>query len=226
MIGIDPSYGLYGNVVVVGNAEQGLRDVPDRLVERFGPTRDVSLGDRIRDVLRDRNEDGMIRFPWLKEPSISTPDVMSHHPKWVAENQGDRTVYYREGDWDGHAAVWRDHGRWSMNYAYDPEYPMQEADLGRVRSEKTALDRAELVLREHYRFVRQSYEDTKAVVNLAQEVEDRTPAEQLAIERLQTAIEENPPPRAPDPDDGWLKVFESEMSDRGQQRDQDQDRGV
>jgi hypothetical protein len=53
--------------VVVGNAEQGLRDVPDRLVERFGPACDVSLGDRIRDVLQDRNEDGMIRIPWRQD---------------------------------------------------------------------------------------------------------------------------------------------------------------
>jgi hypothetical protein len=53
--------------VVVGNAEQGLRDVPDRLVECFAPARDDSLGDRIRDVLQDRNEDGMIRIPWRQD---------------------------------------------------------------------------------------------------------------------------------------------------------------
>jgi Domain of unknown function (DUF3846) len=94
MIGIDPSYGLYGEVVVVGfDGHGGLQDVPDRLVERFGglqrkqETTTVRIEDlrqvinmandiedvspeersalnRIRNTVRDRNEDGMIRLPW------------------------------------------------------------------------------------------------------------------------------------------------------------------
>jgi hypothetical protein len=65
----DPTYGLYGNVVAVGANGDGLRDVPDRLIERFARSREVSRGDKIRDAFRDRNEDGMIRFPWLKDRS-------------------------------------------------------------------------------------------------------------------------------------------------------------
>jgi hypothetical protein len=63
------------------------------------------------------------------------------------------------------------------------------------------------------------------VVNLAKEVEDRTPQEQASLDRLQEAIDQGPPPGALDPADDWLATFEQETQEREQQRDQDQDRG-
>jgi hypothetical protein len=94
MIGIDPSYGLYGEVVVVGfDGHGGLQDVPNRFIDRYDvpqrakDTTTVSTEDlrqviniandiedvspekrsalnRIRNTVRDRNEDGMLRLPW------------------------------------------------------------------------------------------------------------------------------------------------------------------
>lgn len=114
MPGIDPSYGLYSPVVVVGDGANGLRDVPDRLVERFAPTRDVSLGDKIRDAIRDRNEDGMIRFPWLKDRSKSHESPSFN---WTTEKVDGRTVYYRT---QGEAVVGKDQGLWMIDFAPDP----------------------------------------------------------------------------------------------------------
>lgn len=54
MIGIDPSYGLYGTAVVVGADEQGLSDVPDRLIGRFvSPVREQETTTVRIDDLRD-----------------------------------------------------------------------------------------------------------------------------------------------------------------------------
>jgi hypothetical protein len=89
----DPTYGLYGPVVVVGDGGfAGLRDVPNRLVDRFLiPDREqANTADKIREAIRERNEDGMIRFPWLKDRS-QPPESPS--PNWTAEKVDGRTVY-------------------------------------------------------------------------------------------------------------------------------------
>jgi hypothetical protein len=221
MIGIDPSYGLYGTAVVVGADEHGLRDVSDRLVSRFmSPEREqTSTVDKIREAIRDRNEDGMIRIPWLKDRSKSQE---SPSPNWTTEKVDGRTVYYRT---QGEAVVWKEHGLWMMDYAVDPQSPTIHADLGRTRSTDLALHWADMTIMNARVEVHQSYEDVRNVVNLAKEVEDRTPQEQASLDRLQEAIDQGPPPGALDPADDWLATFEQETQEREQQRDQDQDLG-
>jgi hypothetical protein len=142
MIGIDPSYGLYGTAVVVGADEHGLRDVSDRLVSRFmSPEREqTSTVDKIREAIRDRNEDGMIRIPWLKDRSKSQE---SPSPNWTTEKVDGRTVYYRT---QGEAVVWKEHGLWMMDYAVDPQSPTIHADLGRTRSTDLALHWADMTI--------------------------------------------------------------------------------
>jgi hypothetical protein len=220
MIGIDPSYGLYGATVVVGADEHGMRDVPDRLITRFnGAERERSARSRISDTIRERNEDGMIRIPWFKARSETEK---SPSPNWTMENADGRTVYYRT---QGEAVVWKDHGLWMMDYAVDPQSPTIHADLGRTRSTEQALHWADMTIMSARVEVHQSYEDVRNVVNLAKEVEDRTPQEQASIDRLQEAIDQGPPPGALDPADDWLEVFEQETQEREQDRDQDHDRG-
>jgi hypothetical protein len=100
MIGIDPSYGLYGTAVVVGADEHGLRDVSDRLVSRFmSPEREqTSTVDKIREAIRDRNEDGMIRIPWRRDPDSG--GRMWHVPLGIntrlqiATMPGERPTFY------------------------------------------------------------------------------------------------------------------------------------
>jgi hypothetical protein len=321
----DPSYGLYGDVVAVGGSGDGLRDVPDRLIERFAEhqeERDVDLqrldritvpadqtdvgvslynvdvmtdedyremrddlwalprdidvamwrlpdgqeihlvessgtfyraetlrssdGDhhsarvdlkardwraafreaqdhvieRVRNTFRDRNEDGMVRIPWFKARSETEK---SPSPNWEMNKVEGRTVYYRT---QGEAVVWKDNGRWMMDYAVDPQSPTIHADLGRTRSVDKALNRADLTIMSAQVEVHQSYEDVRTVVNLAKEVEDRTPQEQASIDRLQEAIDQGPPPGALDPADDWLDTFNQETQEREQARDEDKDRGV
>jgi hypothetical protein len=223
MIGIDPSYGLYGTAVVVGADERGMRDVPDRLVTRFnGAEREqMSTVDKIREAIRDRNEDGMIRIPWLKDRSKNHE---SPSPNWTMGKVHGRTVYYRT---QGEAVVWKDRGRWAMDYAVSPQSPTIYVDLGRTRSADQALNRADLTIMSAAVDLHQSYEDVRNVVNLANEVEDRTPAEQASLDRLQESIDQGPPPGALDPADDWLAVFEQETQEREQDKGRDdQDRGV
>jgi hypothetical protein len=100
MIGIDPSYGLCGTAVVVGHDEHGLRDVPDRLVARFnGAEREqASTVDKIREAIKDRNEDGMIRIPWRRDPDSG--GRMWHVPLGIntrlqiATMPGERPTFY------------------------------------------------------------------------------------------------------------------------------------
>jgi hypothetical protein len=215
----DPTYGLYGSVVVVGGSGEGLRDVPDRLISRFAPDPQISrVGDRIRDVLPERNEDGMIRIPWFKARSETEK---SPSPNWTMEKVDGRTVYYRT---QGEAVVWKDHGRWMMDYAVDPQSPTIHAELGRTRSTDQALHWADMTIMSARVEVHQSYEDVRNVVNLAKEVEDRTPQEQASLDRLQEAIDQGPPPGALDPADDWLTTFEQETHER-EQHDQEQGRG-
>jgi hypothetical protein len=216
----DSTYGLYGDVVAVGESGDGLRDVPDRLIERFARIREVSRGDTIRDAFRDPNEDGMIRFPWMKDRSKGHE---SPSPNWTAEKVDGKTVYYRT---QGEAVVWKDNGQWMMDFAVDPQSPTIHTDLGRTDSVDKALNRADLTIMNAQIEVHQSYEDVRTVVNLAKEVEDRTPEEQGAIDRLQEAIDQGPPTGALDPAEDWLAAFNQETQERDQQRDQDQDRGV
>ena len=217
----DPTYGLYGNCVVVGVSGDGLRDVPDRLVTRFiAPEREqTSTVDKIHKAFRDRNEDGMIRFPWLKDRSKSHE---SPSPNWTAEKVDGRTVYYRT---QGEAVVWKDNGRWMMDFAVDPGSPTIHTDLGRTGSIDKALNRADLTIMSAQVEAHQSYEDMRTVVNLAKEVEDRTQEEQGALDRMQEAIDQGPPPGALDPAEDWLTIFEQEAQERDQERDNDKGQG-
>jgi hypothetical protein len=241
MIGVDPSYGLYGTAVVVGHDQQGLRDVPDRLVNRFvSPERDQettsvrtddlrhvinvasdiedvtpdkqSALDRIRGVIRERNEDGMFRIPWFKGSSQTEHNASSN---WERKSVEGKTVYYRT---QGEAVVWKDRGLWKVDYAVDPQSPTIHAELGRTGSADQALHWADMTIMNARMELHQSYEDVRNVVNLAKEVEDRTPQEQASIDRLQEAIEQGPPPGALDPADDWLETFEQETQSENKRK--------
>jgi hypothetical protein len=161
----------------------------------------------------------MIRFPWQKDRSKSHE---SPSPNWTAEKVEGRTVYYRT---QGEAVVWKDNGRWLMDFAVDPQSPTVHTQLGRTGSVDKALNRADLTIMRAQVEVHQNYEDVRTVVNLAKEVEDRTPREQGAIDRLQEAIDQGPPLGALDPADDWLRDFEQEAQERDQERDNDKGQG-
>jgi hypothetical protein len=204
-------------------AERGLErgeDIDQEIPLREFQTQEPSTLGKIRDRI-DRNEDGMFRFPWHKE---QPEPVASHHPNWHANDDG--TAYHWSDGNGVDVFVTREHrNRWHMTYALDHESPTFHADLGKTRHVHTALDRAELVIEDARQQVNQTYEDMRTVVNLAKEVEDRTPEEQASIDRLQEAIDQGPPPGALDPAADWLDTFNQETQEREQQRDQDQDQG-
>jgi hypothetical protein len=193
MIGIDPSDGLYGEVVVVGNAQQGLRDVPDRLVERFGPTQDVSRG-RIRDVLRDRNEDGMIRFPWSRNEK--GPYVVQISDKEGVEylsRAGMEEILAPTFDTIEKAAIFpvkRDaqHFAEIAGHQFDGNIAVVTESEAQAHGQQ-----------------RQSHEDMRTVINLANQIEDKTPTERQAIDRVTQSLD-------------WA-------SDRSLNRSQDRGRG-
>jgi hypothetical protein len=68
-----------------------------------------------------------------------------------------------------------------MDFAVDPGSPTIHTDLGRTGSIDKALNRADLTIMSAQVEVHQSYEDMRTVVNLAKEVEDRTPEEQAHL---------------------------------------------
>jgi hypothetical protein len=218
----DPTYGLYGDVVVIGGNGQGLHDVPDRLTTRFGVSPAVDrIGDRIRNGLGDRSEDGMIRIPWFRDRSES---YESPSPGWSVEKTDGRTVYYRTGtQWEGYAAVWKDRGRWTIDFALDPQSPMFQADLGKTRSVEKALNRADLTIMSAAVEVHQNHRDMRTVVNLAAEIEDVTPDEQASIGRLQESLIEGL--SFPDPSEDWIEVFDHEAQERENERDEDRGQG-
>jgi hypothetical protein len=204
-------------------AERGLErgeDIDEELPLREFQEQEQSTPDKIREAFSDHNEDGMIRFPWFKDRAETSE---SSSPNWTAKEVDGRTVYYRT---QGEAVVWKDRGRWAMDYAVDPRSPTTHADLGRTRSVENALNRADLTIMSAQVQLHQSYEDVRTVVNLAREVEDITPTEQGAIDRLQEAIDQGPPPEALDPAEDWLEVFDHETQERDRDRDNDKGQEV
>jgi hypothetical protein len=171
----------------------------------------------------------------------------------AAKDERGHTEYHWNQDGGISAFVSKEGRQWTMSFQVAPNTPWFEADLGKTRSVDKALNRAELTIMSAQVDVHQNYEDMRTVLNLAKETEDRTPAEQGAIDRLQEAIDQGPPPGALDPaedwvmdqdtpmigceayelteqetaellEQDWLTTFDQEMDQRDKDRDQDQGR--
>jgi hypothetical protein len=179
---------------------------------------DINLAERGLERGEDIDEELPLRDFHTQE------DRMSPSPKWEAAQSQDGGTEYHFIDSNLDATVWKDHGHWKVAFSLDAASPWIHADLGRTRSVDKALNRAELTIMSAQVEVHQSYEDVRNVVNLAKEVEDRTPAEQASLDRLQESIDQGPPPGAVDPAEDWLEVFDGEMEEREKGNDQDQGR--
>jgi hypothetical protein len=179
----DPSYGLFGDVVVVGDGGfAGLRDVPDRLVTRFAPQPEVTRSDTANGVKHERNEDGMLRLPGLSTVS----------PNWLrAVNEDTNEVRYQYWDGKAEGIVWKEDGRWKMHFTPGDHSEALHVDLGKTRSINKALSRADDVIgmanalpAAESKTITVTNEDLTNVVNLASEIADRTPEEQASLGRL------------------------------------------
>ena len=126
---------------------------------------------------------------------------MSPDPNWhAAENEHGHNDYHWSNGAGADAVVWKENRRWHLTYSLDVDSPMFEADLGKTRSVDKALDRAELVIENANQTVSQTYEDMRTLVDMANEIEDRTPQEQAAIDRLSESLEQGPPSQTPERD--------------------------
>jgi hypothetical protein len=193
------------------------QDVASHLAERkVERPVEKSILDQLRGRI-DRNEDGMIWIPWFKDrngpyvvqiitaPGIE-PQYLSaagmHDQGPVIDKITEAAEFDRKGDAKYFAHILGQH--------IDGEIVILPESHAKWHNE-----------------VRQSRKDMQTVVNLASEIEDRSPEEQQALDRLTESLEENPPPRVPDPNDGWLNMFESETREREQSKGRDdQERGV
>jgi hypothetical protein len=138
-----------------------------------------SARERIQGALRDRNEDGMIRIPWprpdkngpyvveVKQPGheaqyLSTAGIRDEGPLLNKITEAAQFERRRDAKYFGHI---------TSQYV--------DGNIGVVR-ESEALA---------YEQQRQSHEDMRTVLNLANEIEDRTPAEDEAIGRVTQSLD-------------------------------------
>jgi hypothetical protein len=136
----------------------------------------------------------VIRQCWpTNKPFTLTLSLMKpHSDNWIRIQEDGITQYRYRWDSAGEAAVWKQDGRWQLSYTLDAGSPEFSADLGRAFSPSTALERAEMVMADARRQVDQSYYDMQTVLNLANEIEDRAPHEQAAIDRMTEALQQHP----------------------------------
>jgi hypothetical protein len=134
----------------------------------------------------ERGEDINEEIPLREQENPMSP---SHG--WDARDDG--TAYHWSDNNGVDVWVTKEHrNRWQMTYTLDHDSPTFHADLGKTRQVHTALDRAELVIEDAHQQVDQTYQDMQTLVNLANEVDDRTPQEQAAIDRVTEVIQEHP----------------------------------
>jgi hypothetical protein len=160
-------------------AERGLERGED--IDEEIPLRDLSefgIGERIRNALRDRNEDGMIRIPWPRDkngPYAVEVKQPGHEPQYLS------------------AAGIRDEGPLLNKITEAAQFERRgEANyFGHITSQH--VDGNIAIVRESealaYEQQRQSHEDMRTVLNLANEIEDRTPAEDEAIGRVTQSLD-------------------------------------
>jgi hypothetical protein len=110
---------------------------------------------------------------------------MSPSPNWYSASDANDQLAYRWWDGDMDALVWKQDGRWKMHLNLDAGSETLHIDLGKTRSVEKALARAD-----HTIGVAQDIDDVQNVVDMASEIEDRTPAEQASIDRLTSHLRE------------------------------------
>jgi hypothetical protein len=104
---------------------------------------------------------------------------------YTDDDRDDHRIVHHWFDADGREAmVWRQDGRWKMHLTLDADSEALHIDLGKTRSVDKALARAN-----HTIGVAQDFGDMQNVVNLASEIEDRTPAEQASLDRLRRSLD-------------------------------------
>jgi Domain of unknown function (DUF3846) len=200
----DPSYGLYGDVVVVGDGGfAGMRDVPTRLVEQFRA--DIPLQvDHEKDNRRQirGNEDGMIRIPWprdrkgpyvieVTEPGgeqryLSAAGLHNDGP--MVDALSEAATFERKGDAKHFAFLAHDHITHHGEHDFDVDTTIT------VVAERKALEQQRVVGCERYEEPRIHpviQGDLRNVVKLASEIEDRTPHEQASLDRLQQSLDQS-----------------------------------
>jgi hypothetical protein len=91
------------------------------------------------------------------------------------------------------ASIWQNKqtGKWEMEVKEGYGRPWEGQFIGEPDSLEEALTRAEEVFQEFEERLR-IHEDLRTVINLANEVEDRTVEEQASLERLQRSLERSP----------------------------------
>jgi hypothetical protein len=209
-----------------GDPEDYINYDPDA---NYVDTLDTELLDSVRDSLVAAQDQGLIQNleshydgNQERDQPTHTEDrnkSMTPHRRWHSDKTKDGTEYHLV-DSNIDAGVWKENGHWKMSFALDAGANYYQADLGKTRFVRKALNRAEITIMDAQIQVHQSYRDVQNVVNLAKETEDRTPEEQASIDRLEESLIMGRPD-FPDPSDEWLQTFEHEM----QEREEDRDRG-
>ena len=122
---------------------------------------------------------------------------MSPSPGWypARDVRGDN-AWHRESEVlvDGEpsftrASVWQNNGLWEMHVKEGLSKTWVSQYIGKPDSLEEALSRAEDVFQE-FEERHRTFEAVRSVVELANEVEDRSPDEQRAIDRLTRALEQ------------------------------------
>jgi hypothetical protein len=122
----------------------------------------------------------------IEKPSVQWwHEDMSPSANWysVPDENGQPEYHWTDGPAD--AVVWKEDGNhWRMHFTPDSQSEGIHIDLGKTRSSNKALNRAD-----HTIGVAQDIDDVQNVVNMASEIDDRTPAEQASIDRINRHLE-------------------------------------
>jgi hypothetical protein len=117
---------------------------------------------------------------------------MSPSPNWYsAQDQNGLTEYHWSDGAGADATAWQENGQWKLMYA--PATTFGHHDLGEAPSVEDALERAEqLIDRLDQRVSMKVHpEDARALIELAATVDDLTPHERNAIDRVQRVLDEH-----------------------------------
>jgi hypothetical protein len=186
----DELYDLLGGQIV--------RVTDSSISDDWGEARPEDLAELVRKwepshILPSSNDEASVAkadlSDALERDGVTTPDEER------VTGGPDPTLWYRgHGDAEGHhqwwgenaqATMWKEDGRWLMHFTLD-EGEAIHVDLGKTRFVQRAYDRANRVLD-----TAQSAEDVRNVVNLANEVEDRTAGEQASLARFQQSLDQS-----------------------------------
>jgi hypothetical protein len=131
--------------------------------------------DRMTDAFRDRNEDGMISVPWFKSKA-------GQEPTWyvleIDNPDGPGKLYMsRAGMEYDDAPIWDTLDKATITFERDAHGFAQWHQPPPPGLRPVPLEEA------------RNREDLQTVINLANEIEDRTPAEREAIQRVTQSLD-------------------------------------